>query len=222
MPPQCSACRALVLSHNALCPQCWKSLEFISKPLCPRCGRALPFFVEHYPDCFKCVNQPPAYDLARGLFKFDEHSKRLIHNFKYYDKTSLATTFAQMLYNTYKLEIADFEVIIPVPMHRFKRMIRFYNHSFILGAALGKIADKPVYANVLLKTRWTAAQATLNKKQRQLNLDNSFSLANIELIKNKKVILIDDVSTTGATAAAICKELKKHAKEVFLLCVALT
>ena len=222
LPFKCLSCSEYVLSANAFCPKCWLELNFITKPLCNQCGRGLPFSVRDDSSCLQCVKQSPPYDLARALLKFDEKSKHLIHSLKYYDKTSLAKVFAKNLYNIYKKEIEASDIIIPVPMHRFKRMLRFYNQAFVLAQAISALSNKPVYSDVLIKTKWTRSQAKLNKKAREANLMKSFAVRNAEVIRNKRVILVDDVSTTGSTAKACSIELKKYASDVFLLCIALT
>ncbi len=168
------------------------------------------------------MSQKPIYDMARGVLKFDEESKKLIHHFKYYDKTTLAKIFALNMLNQYSSIIQQSDLIIPVPMHRFKRMLRFYNHAFILAKELASIAHKSVLSDVLIKSKWTKSQAKLSKKERDVNLANSFELQNTHLIKNKKILLIDDVLTTSATANACSKLLKKHAQSVSVLVVALT
>lgn len=221
-PFKCLSCSDIVLSANSFCPKCWLELNFLTKPLCNKCGRSLPFVVEENSCCLRCIKEEPPYDLARAIIKFDENSKHLIHSLKYYDKTSLAKSFAKSLYSIHKKEIEEFDIIIPVPMHRIKRMMRFYNQAFELAREISALSNKPVAANVLIKTKWSRPQATLSKKERQKNLVKSFAVINAEIIRNKKIILVDDVSTTGSTAKACSYELKKYASDVLLLCIAFT
>lgn len=221
-PLKCLMCSEMVMQANGFCSLCWNKLSFITKPFCNLCGKMLPFSVECDSSCLKCMSQKPIYDMARGVLKFDEESKKLIHHFKYYDKTTLAKIFALNMLNQYSSIIQQSDLIIPVPMHRFKRMLRFYNHAFILAKELASIAHKSVLSDVLIKSKWTKSQAKLSKKERDVNLANSFELQNTHLIKNKKILLIDDVLTTSATANACSKLLKKHAQSVSVLVVALT
>jgi ComF family protein len=212
----------MVVEPDSFCPQCWLSLDFITRPFCNICGRVLPSSIKFDTSCLKCIQNPPEYSLARAIFKFNETSKKLIHNFKYYDKTILAKTFAKNLYTIYKKEIESFDLLVPVPMHKLKRMFRFYNQAFVLAKEISLISGKPVYANVLTKSRWTKAQVALSKKDRDNNLKDSFATNHSGLIKNKKVILVDDVCTTGSTVKACASELKKYAAEVMVLCIAFT
>jgi len=222
LPFRCLSCDELTLNNNSFCPKCWFNLNFITYPFCNVCGRSLPFIVTQNSACLKCIQKPPAYDLARAMLKFDEQSKKLIHHFKYYDKTSLAKAFAKHLCSIYKNEIKDFDLIIPVPMYKLKRMLRFYNQAFVLAKEVSLISKLTVHADVLLKTKWTKPQATLSKKERDKNLKNSFIIKNPQIIQNKKIILIDDVATTGTTIETCAKELKKYASQVLVLCIAFT
>jgi ComF family protein len=221
LPSRCLSCDETVTTKFSFCPNCWNKLNFITKPFCKICGRSLAFSVLD-PCCLKCIQHPPSYDLARAILKFDECSKKLIHNLKYYDKTILAKAFAQTIYNVHKEEIANFDLILPVPMHRLKRMLRFYNQAFLLAKELAIIAQKPICPDVLLKTKWTKPQASLSQKERENNLKNSFTIKNSAQIQGQKVILVDDVLTTGSTAKICAKELKKYASKVFIICVAFT
>jgi competence protein ComFC len=219
LPFKCLSCNEAVMSESSFCAQCWNELNFITKPFCKICGRSLAFSVLD-PCCLRCLQKPPPYDLARAALKFDGYSKKLIHNLKYYDKTILAKAFAKIIYNKYKEEIVNFDLIIPVPMHKIKRMFRFYNQAFILAKELAQIAQKPVLSDILLKARWSKSQAQLSRKERESNLKNSFVIKNSAQIQDRNVILVDDVLTTGSTAKICTRELKKYAAKVFILCIA--
>ena len=222
LPFKCLSCNELVVSANSFCPKCWVELNFITKPFCNKCGRSMPFTVEKDSSCLKCIKQSPSFDIARAVVTFDEKSKHLIHSLKYYDKTSIAKAFAKNLYSIYRKEIEEADLIIPVPMHKLKRMLRFYNQALVIAQAISELSHKPVCSNVLIKTKWTRSQASLSKKEREANLMKSFAIRNAEIIKNKKLVLVDDVSTTGSTAKACSEELKKYADKVVLLCIAFT
>ncbi|WP_106874510.1 ComF family protein [Candidatus Phycorickettsia trachydisci] len=221
-PNLCPCCDKSVVDLDAVCTNCWSKLNFISAPFCKTCGRQLPYVVEEESSCLACIKDPPEYDVARFSFQFDRNSKKLIHYFKYYDKTRLASVFARILYNMYGKLIDEYDVLIPVPMHRFKRMLRFYNQSLVLAQQLSKISGKKVLPDVLNKVRWTKSQAMLSQKERKQNVNGSFDIDYPEKIQGKKVILIDDVSTTRSTVNACAKELRAYAAKVFVLCIAAT
>ena len=222
-PSKCLLCKNDIIDQLSICQTCWFALNFISKPFCNICGRPFEFSMQKNFTCLKCIANKPFYDLARGIFKFDEHSKKLIHAFKYYDMTNLAPFFASILYNKYKEEINTYDLIIPVPMHKLKRLYRLYNQAFLLAKALSKISNKKIACDVLLKSKWTKPQTFLSKKERISNLEGSFKINNQTSIKNKKIILIDDVSTTSTTIDICSKALKKHgAANILVLCIAFT
>lgn len=173
--------------------------------------------------CLKCIKTPPQYDMARAVFKFDEKSKKLIHAFKYYDKTVLGEKFAEMLVARYREEIEGSDLILPVPMHKLKRLLRMYNQAGVLALALGARVGKPVMHDVLVKKKWTSAQTLLPRAARLKNVAGSIVARRAEAVRGKKVILVDDVMTTGASVSACAAVLKRAgAREVMVLSVAAT
>lgn len=222
-PPRCLSCYELNTLENGFCADCWSKLDFISKPYCITCGYALSVHVLENQVCAKCSTWPPHYDKLRSIMKFNEYSKLLIHAFKYYDKTNLAKVFAQLICNRYGSEIADVDIIIPVPMHKLKRLFRMYNQSYLLALEISKIISKPLYYDLLVKSKWTKSQTSLSRSKRKKNLAGSISLKSPELAKGKKVLLVDDVKTTGATIDLCSKILKKaKAKNVYVITIAMT
>lgn len=222
LPKRCFSCTELIQDDNGFCGNCWKDLNFINNPFCIRCGKEFELKIKGVSECVSCLAKRPIFDKSRSIFKFDEYSKTIVHAFKYFDKTILADYFAEMLFLRYKddLKIADF--IIPVPMHRFKRLLRMYNPPQVIAKSLSKKLDIPVIPDVLEKTKWTKAQTTLSRKARLSNINGSISITNIDKVKDKIIILIDDVITTGSTVNHCSKILKKGgAKEVIVLSIAL-
>ena len=101
LPPRCLSCAELTITDNGFCPNCFQRLNFIAKPYCQVCGRQLTVSILDNTICGKCTVSKPRYDIIRSLFVFDEHSRKIIHAFKYYDKTIMAKIFAKILYNRY-------------------------------------------------------------------------------------------------------------------------
>lgn len=220
---RCISCAELTQEGGGFCSKCWHNIEFISSPICISCGRAFTLNVAEGQTCLKCISDPPEYDAARSLFKFNETSKKVIHNFKYYDKTGLARNFADMLCMKYQDEIGDADVIIPVPMHKFKRLMRMYNQAAVLGQAISNNIGKSIYFDVLKKTKWTKAQTNLSRTARLTNVHGSIKVDNAIKIRDKKIVLVDDVMTTGSTISLCSKLLKKAgAAKVTALCIAST
>lgn len=223
LPKRCFSCAELTQDANSFCANCWKEFNFINSPFCKRCGREFALDLAEDQECLKCISHSPHFDKARSLFKFDEYSKNIIHAFKYYDKTILAKSFAEMMVARYHNDIIQNDIIVPVPMHRLKRLFRMYNPAQILAQELHQIINLPIEMNVLVKTKWTKPQTTLSRKARLKNINGSIRIENIEKIKGKKVILIDDVITTSTTIDLCAKLLKKAgAKEVIALSIAVT
>lgn len=223
LPKRCIACANLTQDSGSFCSSCFKNLNFISPPFCACCGREFALNLPDHQKCLSCLKTAPPFNKARFLFKFDEYSKKIIHSFKYYDKTIFAQYFAEMLVARYLHDIKDFDAIVPVPMHRYKRLLRMYNPAQELAGAISKIINLPIYSDILCKTKWTRAQTTLSRKARLDNIRGSIAIKNAHCIKNKKIILVDDVITTGATIGLCAKLLKKAgAKEVVVLSIAAT
>jgi competence protein ComFC len=223
LPQRCFSCSELSQDSGGFCGKCWHELDFITSPLCLVCGRKFTLDLEENQTCLSCIKSPPKYDKARALFKFDENSKSLVHAFKYYDKTILGRKFAEMINARYSAEIMDADLIVPVPMHKLKRLLRMYNQAGVLALELGKAAKKMVVQDILVKTKWTKPQTLMSYKARLKNISGSISIKNELAVKGKNVILVDDVLTTGTTVSLCAHELKKAgAKSVTVISIAAT
>lgn len=223
LPRRCFACSEFIQGEGGFCGSCWQKFNFITYPFCVKCGREFEIrTAEGYNECLGCISSPPSFDRARSIFKFDENSKNIIHAFKYYDKTTLATHFAKMLCERYADEISGTSMIIPVPMYRFKRLFRMYNPPQIIAEAMGKKAKIQVVSDLLTKVKWTKSQTSLTRKARIANISSSIGIHDGNRVKGKRVILVDDVITTGTTINHCAKILKKAgAKEVIAMSIAI-
>ena len=223
-PPRCLLCSGMILNNNGFCVDCWSKLNFITKPYCQIC--CFEFSIDYGSEnsiCARCLEDAPYYDKARSLLRFDENSKKIIHALKYYDRCMVAEIIAKMLINYYKELAVSADLIIPVPMHKIKRLSRLYNHAQILGVAIARLVEKKIRADILIKAKHTRPQTGLARKYRIDNLSNSIIVSNKQKIRGKKILLIDDVITTGTTVNLCAKQLKKAgAKEVVVLCIART
>lgn len=221
MPPRCIDCGELSSEYDSLCSSCWKKYKFIEEPSCKICGT--PFEIEIDSICLGCLKDKPKYDISKSLFKFDENSKKLIHNFKYYDKTHLSKFFSKIIYYKYRDIINTADLVIPVPMHKLKRILRLYNQAHILAKDISILANIPLDPKSLKKVKYTKSQTFLTKSERSKNLVNTIIVENNELIKGKKILLVDDVITTGETINNCAKVLKKNgASKVIILSIAKT
>lgn len=208
-PEKCANCSQLVIDGSSLCAECFQQLEFITAPYCQKCGIPFEVKIEGNNLCGRCIADPQEHYISRSLLKFDGFSKKLIHNFKYNDLTIYAKIFAKLIIHRYRDEIAGAEYVVPVPMNRFKRILRHYNPPQYLAQELATQLNIATIPDLLIKTKWTMAQTKLNKRQREQNLHNTIKY-NEKYPVAKKIILVDDVRTTGATRDNCIKILKKQ------------
>lgn len=225
-------------SGGGLCGKCFADINFIEGAYCKTCGNI--FDLSIYKDlvCGRCIKTDPEYDKARTLFKFNSLSKKIIHDFKYNDKTNYAKFFAKLFLLKYGYLLTDLDIITSVPMHRFKRLYRFYNPPMLISKEIKKIISgnasykAPNLAiqegvealhDLLLKVKFTKTQTAFKQSMRNKNVKNSIKVNGNYNIKGKNILLIDDVLTTGATAGYCSKLLKDAgANKVYFFSVART
>ncbi len=206
-PPQCVCCQA---PKAWLCASCINAIAFIDQPVCRRCGepannKALP--------CRNCRQHPlEALKGIRSAAHFESTPLRdAIHNFKYRNQRVLATVLGEMLVDTIDRFDIDFEIIIPVPLHRRRLRERGFNQSELLATEVSRKMDRPMNTTWLQRCRDTKAQVNLSAEQRYQNVCDAF-LCSGDNLRGRKILLIDDVCTTGTTLDACALALQK--KEV--------
>lgn len=209
LPPRCIGCGAIVGAQTALCAVCWPGLDLLTAPQCARCG--LPFDFDMGPDalCGGCAASPPAYDRARAALRYNDLSARLIVGFKRADRTHLLPAFARWLQRAAGPMLQEADLIACVPLHRRRLLARRYNQSAMLAAALAGIGARPVVLDLLARTRATPSQGGLNRNQRFENLRGAIAVRphRAALVPGRRILLIDDVFTTGATVEACARVL---------------
>ncbi len=207
MPPQCMACGASVGAPGSLCPRCFSDFNFIVPPLCQACGVPLDTFVADDLMCGACIREAPTFQRARAVFLYDDVSRPLILKLKHSDRTDAAVHLARWMARSGADLIQNSDLIIPVPLHRLRLFMRMYNQSSLLAHALGKQAGIPVDAGALKRIKATRSQGGLSRKARRRNVAKAFSGPDRTNIEGKKILLVDDVLTTGVTANACTKAL---------------
>jgi ComF family protein len=208
-PFRCSTCNNLTDTGEGICSSCWPKFNFINKPYCFICCKKFEVDFSEVNICAACVIARPKIDMIRTLLEFSPATKKLVHNFKYHDKTSLAKLFAKLINNRFSEDLKDIDIITPVPMHKLKRIFRGYNPPQILAWELSKKLAKPFLPNLLIKKKITKNQVGLTKKERTKNILDSFELNKNFNIQDKVILLVDDVITTGATTTECTKILKR-------------
>ena len=212
----CNACKEENFNGDYFCKRCQEKLPKIKEDFCHHCGRKTAFPTLY---CDSCIEKNINFDTARSIYEYAEPIDKLLLKFKYEGDKYIANIFIDDLANIFYQNFADTDVITFVPMHEERIKTREYNQSQIIADKLSKEIKIEV-VNALFKSKETARQATLTATERRENLSGSFK-ANKKLIKDKVVLLIDDVLTTGTTAD-VCAErlLKSGAKKVYVLTVA--
>ncbi len=209
-PPQCLKCRALVDTPGTLCADCWREVTFIAPPFCAACGT--PFAHETGPDAFcgACLKESPPYGRARAVFVYTDASRDLVLRFKHADATHAAAAFGKWLARAGSDLIAEADVLVPVPLHWTRLFRRRYNQSALLAQALGKETGLPVVERALTRRRATPSLGRLNRSARRRRLAGAIASGKMaQQVSGKRVLLIDDVLTTGETAAACIRPLTR-------------
>jgi ComF family protein len=211
LPPRCLKCGEVVAAAGALCPTCWQQLSFLSPPCCACCGQPFDFDLGSDALCGACTLNPPAFDRARAVLRYDEASRDLVLAFKHADRTSLAPTFGAWLGRAGRELLAESDLIVPVPLHWSRLFTRRYNQAALLAQELGKLSGKPVIPDLLIRRRATQKQGHLGRLARQRNVAGAFALhpRRLESLVGRRILLVDDVVTTGATVTNCAKVLRK-------------
>jgi ComF family protein len=208
-PPLCIGCRAAV-ADAGFCAACWSKLSFLDGPACACCGLPFPVALEGENLCAVCLARPPAFDQARAILAYDEHSRGAILALKHADRLELVPGFARWLARTGEMLIAQSDVIVPVPLHRARLWQRRYNQSAELARKLARGWKREFDPFALVRSRATPSQGAMaSAKARRRNVLSAFKVPDPGRVKGKSVLLVDDVLTTGATAEACARALKR-------------
>lgn len=209
LPPRCPMTGELVGQHGTLDPVYWGKLNFIQDPLCVTCGIPFPHETDPQMICGSCLQDPPIYNSARSVWRYDDASTGMVLKFKHADGTQLAPLLAGYMHQTGKEMLSKADILVPVPLHRWRLLKRRYNQAGLLAAILSRITKIPCAAHCLRRKRATESQGRKTREQRKENIAGAFLVpekCHIQ-IKGKKIVLIDDVFTSGATVHECVKTL---------------
>ncbi len=211
LPPLCLACRVPVASDGALCPDCWRQVTFISPPVCERLGTPLPYALGEGALSAEAIDNPPAFDRARAAFLFEGAGRQLVHGLKFGDRPALARTLAVWMRRAGTELLADADVLVPVPLHWTRLFRRRFNQSAEMARHLSALTGVPFRPQALHRVRATPHQTGLDRADRHDNVADAFALGREGAdIAGAKIVLIDDVLTTGATVDACARLLRRH------------
>jgi ComF family protein len=224
LPPLCLGCRTRIMVHDALCPACWRRIDFVRPPLCDRLGLPMPYDTGGPMLSAAAIADPPDFDRARAVASFDGLMRELIHAFKFHDTHNARRLFGRWLAEAGHEILAEADILVPVPLSRWRLLTRRFNQAQILAAETGRRARKPVRPFALVRSRSTPHQVGLTRAQRLRNVASVFQVPQSEIpeVSGKAIVLIDDVITTGATASAAATALKRSgARSVDVLALAI-
>lgn len=212
LPPRCPFTGEIVDSQGTVSPAAWARLSFITDPQCHACGFPFEFAVPKGSAenlCAACLFERPAYDRARAALVYNDASRDFILGFKHGDQMHSVVAMLPWLKQAGADILPEADMIVPVPLHRWRLLRRRYNQAAVMGGALAREAGKIFMADALVRTRATPTQGRLKAKERAANVKRAFALHPRRSVTGKNIVLIDDVYTTGATVGECVKVLLK-------------
>lgn len=220
LPPRCPGCGAIVGEEHSFCLGCWSELQFLGEPCCARCG--LPF--EHDgggagAECGACLAHPPRFDRVRAAVAYGDIPRKVALKLKYGGRPGVAETMARLMER--HLERGPDVLLAPVPLHRWRLWTRGYNQAGLIASALARRSGGTALLDALERRKATPYLRGMGPRERALAVRGAFAVPERRkgAVAGKRVVLIDDVFTSGATANACAQALKKAgAAEVALLC----
>jgi len=214
LPPRCAGCGAITSAVGLFCPACWPELDFLGGG-CQRCG--LPLEATEADTCGACLADSGALDRIRAAVAYGEQARALVLRLKYGRKTALARTMAGYMQRPLS-ELHPDALLVPVPLHRWRLWSRGFNQAQLIAAALTKLSGRPNDPFVLRRTRRTPKLKGMSATERRRAVQGAFALRPEVNVRGRHLVLVDDVYTTGSTADACARLLKrKGAASVELL-----
>ncbi len=209
LPPQCLACGATVEEPDALCGRCWGGITFFAPPWCAGCGLPFPHPSGEDAVCADCARERRAWDRARAVLRYDKSSRRLILGLKHADHTHVAGAFGQWMHRAGGEVLSGADLVVPVPLHWTRLAQRRYNQAALLAHAIRSAGGPPVAADWLIRRRRTPSQGHLGPGARERNVRGAFGIRPGRDFAGKRIVVIDDVMTTGATVDECARVLKR-------------
>ena len=204
-------------------PEEFQKIQFITDPVCNRCGVPLDYDIGVETDCPACIARPPRWGRARAAFVYDALSRRPVLDLKRAGRRDGLETLTGWMTRSGAALLEEADLIVPVPLHYTRLVMRGFNQSAWLGQAVGRASKVAVSVDALKRTRRTPSQAGLSNRARRRNVTGAFEVraSRRRLVEGKRVLLVDDVLTTGATLSACTRALKRAgARQIDVLVLA--
>lgn len=210
-PPRCPGCGVATGSHAGFCPACWSGVRFIERPYCEVLG--LPFSYDPGPGLLsaQAIADPPVFDRLRSAVLHEGAARGLVHALKYKDRTDLAAMMAGWMCRAGQPHLQACDGILPVPLHRTRMALRKFNQSAELARHLAEQSGRPFLPSTVVRVKRTVRQVGLSARAREDNVRAAFAISpgHEPDVWGKRLVLVDDVYTTGATVSSVSRVLKK-------------
>ncbi|MGO8740525.1 ComF family protein [Rhodoblastus sp.] len=219
-PPTCLACRRAVSEHGGLCPQCWRAMRFIERPYCERLGT--PFETDPAAEAggrtisAAALADPPVFARARAVARFEDGpARQLVHRLKYSDRDELAGPMGLWMARAGAELLSDADMLVPIPLHWTRLAHRRFNQAAALARGIEKFSAVPVETGLLVRVKPTPPQVGLTRRLRAQNIQGAFAVPQARKIdaEGRKIVLVDDVMTSGATLNAAARVLLRAGAE---------
>jgi len=217
LPPRCPGCGLVTMADHLFCVDCWRKLDFLNGPACRNCG--VPFALDPGApaQCGACLADPPAIDGMQAAVAYGEIARTLALKLKYGRRPGLAVTLAQQM----RRLVGEGDVLLaPVPLHHWRLWRRGYNQAALIGRALARDTGQPFLPDLLIRTKATPVLRSMGPAERRKAVRGAFRVTpqHAPQVKDRAIVLIDDVYTTGATANACAAALKRAGAASVRLC----
>ena len=211
LPPVCMSCRTPVATPHGLCPTCWSRLRPIERPCCERLGIPFGYDIGEGALSAEAIAAPPVFDRARAAVLYEEVARDIVHGLKYHDRTELARLVGRMTARAGRELTVDADVIVPLPLHRLRLWTRRFNQAALIAREVGRLSGVPVDLAALSRIRATRPQVGLGEREREENVRGAFRVDPHHRagVAGRRVVLVAAVLTTGATASAATRALRR-------------